>query len=170
MAVGVQEMLDMLFDMVEEAKSVPLSGDKCMLERDRVLNLIEEIQAKFPMELAEAQKLVANRNEYIATTKREVENLRKQAEMEVQRMVSEENIFNQARQRSIEIVRQAEERSRELKRSANEYCEDALRRTEEAVAEAYDEIKRSRARFRAVAGGVSPSTGGRVAYDASKEG
>ena len=169
MAVGVQEMLDMLFDMVEEAKSVPLSGDKCMLERDRVLNLIEEIQAKFPMELAEAQKLVANRNEYIATTKREVENLRKQAEMEVQRMVSEENIFNQARQRSIEIVRQAEERSRELKRSANEYCEDALRRTEEAVAEAYDEIKRSRARFRAAAGGGSPSAGGRVAYDASKE-
>ena len=169
MAVGVQEMLDMLFDMVEEAKSVPLSGDKCMLERDRVLNLIEEIQAKFPMELAEAQKLVANRNDYIAATKREAENIRKQAEMEVQRMVSEENIFNQARQRSIEIVRQAEERSRELKRSANEYCEDALRRTEEAVAEAYDEIKRSRARFRAAAGGVSPSGGGRVAYDASKE-
>mgnify|MGYP007069434360 CR=1 FL=1 len=36
-----------------------------------------------------------------------------------------------------------------MKRSANEYCEDALRRTEEAVAEAYDEIKKSRARFRA---------------------
>ena len=167
MAVGVQEMLDMLFDMVEEAKSVPLSGDKCMLERDRALNLIEEIQAKFPMELAEAQKLIANRNDYIATTKREAENIRKQAEMEVQRMLSEENIFNQARQRSMEIVRQAEERSRELKRSANEYCEDALRRTEEAVAEAYDEIKRSRARFRAAAG-ASPN-GGRVAYDASKD-
>ena len=49
------------------------------------------------------------------------------------------------RQRANEMVQQAEERSRELKRSANSYCEDALRRTEEAVAEAYDEIKKSRA-------------------------
>ena len=70
-----------------------------------------------------------------------------------------------------EVMRQAEERSRELKRSANEYCEDALRRTEEAVAEAYDEIKKSRARFRAAASATaagSPS-GGRAAYDAAAE-
>ena len=68
-------------------------------------------------------------------------------------------------------MRQAEERSRELRRSANEYCEDALRRTEEAVAEAYDEIKKSRARFRAAASATaagSPS-GGRAAYDAAAE-
>lgn len=171
MAVGVQEMLEMLFDMVEEAKSVPLSGDKCMLERDRVLDLIDEIRAKFPVELAEAKKLVAGRNDYIASAKREAENIRKQAEAEAQRMLSEEMVFNQAKQRSIELMRQAEERSRELKRSANEYCEDALRRTEEAVAEAYDEIKKSRARFRAAAGGTSAGSGhnGRVAYDASME-
>ena len=52
-----------------------------------------------------------------------------------------------------------------------EYCEDALRRTEEAVAEAYDEIKKSRARFRAAASATaagSPS-GGRAAYDAAAE-
>ena len=69
------------------------------------------------------------------------------------------------------MMQQAEERSRELKRSANEYCEDALRRTEEAVAEAYDEIKKSRARFRAAASATaagSPS-GGRAAYDAAAE-
>ena len=69
------------------------------------------------------------------------------------------------------MVQQAEERSRELKRSANEYCEDALRRTEEAVAEAYDEIKKSRARFRAVATSTTaaPAGGGRVPYDAAAD-
>ena len=30
-------MLDMLFEMIDEAKNVPLSGDKCMIERDRAL-------------------------------------------------------------------------------------------------------------------------------------
>ena len=80
----------------------------------------------------------------------------------------------QARQRANELMRQAEERSRELKRSANEYCEDALRRTEEAVAEAYNEIKQSRSRFRAAAAAInngqgSPSQGGRPIFDADRD-
>ena len=58
--------------------------------------------------------------------------------------------------------------------AANEYCEDALRRTEEAVAEAYDEIKKSRSRFRAAASaalGIQPSAGGsaRPMYDAAAD-
>ena len=71
------------------------------------------------------------------------------------------------------MIQVAEERSRELKRSANEYCEDALRRTEEAVAEAYDEIKKSRARFRAAAGVASAPAvnngGSRPIYDAAAD-
>ena len=74
------------------------------------------------------------------------------------------------------MIRQAEERSRALKRSANEYCEDALRRTEEAVAEAYDEIKQSRARFRAAAnaaassaGAQAPQGGGRTIFNAADQ-
>ena len=155
MATGVEELLDMLFEMVDEAKNVPLSSDNCMLERDRALDLIDDIRGQFPVELAEAKKLVAARNDYIASAKREADAIRKQAEAEAQRMLSEETILAQAKQRSMELMKQAEERSRELKRSANEYCEDALRRTEEAVAEAYDEIKKSRARFRAAASGTA---------------
>ena len=69
------------------------------------------------------------------------------------------------------MMQQAEERSRELKRSANEYCEDALRRTEEAVSEAYDEIKKSRARFRAAAGAAAAASSGssRPVYDAAAD-
>lgn len=173
MASGVEELLDMLFDMVDEAKNAPLSSDKCVLERDRVLDLIDDIRAKFPVELGEAQKLMAARAEMIAAAKREAEMIRKQAEAEAQRMVAQEAILAQARQRSAELMQQAEERSKELKRAANEYCDDAMRRTEEAVAEAYDEIKKSRARFRAAvsAAGIVPNAGNasRPVYDAEAD-
>lgn len=59
MASGVEELLDMLFDMVDEAKNVPLSSDKCMIERDRALDLIDDIRAQFPVELTEAKKVMA---------------------------------------------------------------------------------------------------------------
>ena len=58
MASGVEELLDMLFEMVDEAKNVAFSGDKCAIERDRALDLIDDIRAQFPMELAEAKKLL----------------------------------------------------------------------------------------------------------------
>ena len=36
MASGVEELLDMLFDMVDEAKNVPLSSDRCKIGRAHV--------------------------------------------------------------------------------------------------------------------------------------
>ena len=59
MASGVEELLDMLFEMIDEAKNVPLSGDKCMIERDRALDLIDDIRSQFPVELSEARKSTA---------------------------------------------------------------------------------------------------------------
>ena len=172
MASGVEELLDVLFELVDEAKNVPLSSDKCMVERDRALDLIDDIRAQFPMELAEAKKLMAARAEYIASAKREADLIRQQAEEQAKRMLAENEVLNQARQMSNDMMKQAEERCRELKRSANEYCEDALRRTEEAVAEAYDEIKKSRMRFRAAAGATgnpAPAAGNRPVYDAEAD-
>ncbi|MCD7948400.1 MAG: hypothetical protein LUG13_09000 [Oscillospiraceae bacterium] len=151
MATGVDELMDMLFAMIDEAKNVPLSGDKCMLERDKALDLMDEIRGQFPMELAEAKKLISSRNEYISSAKREAELIRKQAEEQARQLISQEEILLKAKQMGNDMLRQAEERSRELRHAANTYCEDALRRTEEAVSDAYDEIKKSRARFRAAA-------------------
>ena len=158
MASGVEELMDLLYQLIDEAKSVPLSSEKCIIERDKALDLLDEIRSQFPMELSEAKKLMASRTEYIAAAKREGELIRKQADDRARQILAEDELTAQAKQRSTEIIRQAEERSRELRRAANEYCEDALRRTEEAVAEAYDEIKKSRARFRSAASG---GTGGR---------
>ena len=172
MATGVEELLDMLFEMVDEAKNAAFSNDKCIIERDRALDLIDDIRAQFPMELAEAKRLLNTRTEYIASAKREADLIRQQAEEKAKQMLAENEVLNQARQRSAEMMQQAEERSRELKRAANEYCEDALRRTEEAVAEAYDEIKKSRVRFRAAAGAAAtpaPTAGTRPIYDAEAD-
>ena len=171
MASDVNELLDMLFGMIDEAKGVPLASDKCMVERDKALDLIDEIRAAFPVELAEAKKLLAARADYNASAKREGDLIVQQAEEKAKQMLAEDELLSQAKQRSAEMIRQAEERSRDLKRAANEYCEDALRRTEEAVAEAYDEIKRSRAQFRAKAAGMTePPQPQNKPFDAETEG
>ena len=168
MASGVDELFEMLYSMIEDAKNMPLSSDKCVLERDRALDLLDDIKAQFPVELAEAQKLIAARADYIASAKREADLIRQQAEEKAKQLIAEDQVLNIAKQRSAEMMRQAEERSRDLKKAANEYCEDILRRTEEAMAEAYEEIKNSRVRFRAAAGNGAANNQSRV-YDAAAD-
>ena len=176
MASGVEELLDMLFEMIDEAKNAPLSGgDKCVIARNEALDLIDDIRSQFPMELTEARKMMARRAELEAESKRKAESIVRSAEERAKQMLASDTVVLQAKQRANDMIRQAEERSRALKRSANDYCEDALRRTEEAVAEAFEEIKQSRAQFRAAAAatinnapGVQPQ-GGRSVFDADKD-
>lgn len=170
MATGVVELVDMLFDMIDEAKNAPLSSDKCVIERDKALDLLDDIKAQFPVELAEARKILNARNEYVAAAKREADEIRKRAEIEANQMVSEDQVMNQARRKANELMAQAEEKARAVRRSANEYCEDVLRRTEEALSDAHTEMKQVRSRFRSAVGGSAetPAKNSRM-YDAEAD-
>ena len=144
----VQRLLDMLYGMIDEAKSAAFSSDKCIINRDEALDLLDEIRAKLPLELKKARELIAARTEYVAGAKKEVEKMLRQAELDAKVIVSESETIQLARQKSNEIVRRAEERTRELYHVANTYTEDALRRTEEAIQAALSEVQTSRSQFR----------------------
>ena len=171
MATGVDELLDMLFDMIDEAKNAPLSSDKCVIERDKALDLIEDIKAQFPVELAEAKKILNARSEYVAAAKREADEIRKRAEIEASQMVNEAQVMNQARAKANDLMAQAEQKAKEVRRSANEYCVDILRRTEEALADAHEEMRQTHSRFRNAMGAASSAaaTGNSRMYDAEAD-
>lgn len=145
----VQKLLDMLYQMIDEAKNAPLSNEKCVINRDEALDLLEEIRAELPVELKRAKELVRARDEYVEAAKRDVERMMQKAEFEAKSKVSESEVLAAAREKGHEIVARAEERSREMYRVANDYAEDVLRRAEEAMQMAYEEAKQTRASFRA---------------------
>ena len=150
----VLELIEMLYTMVTEAWGVPLGNEKCIVERDKVLNLLDEIKAQLPGELSEARRLVNARDEYIGSAKREAESIRKTAQERARELVEEQEIVRAAKTRSNEVLAAAEKRTRELYRVANEYVDDALRRTEEAVNAALSEVRQSRANFLSAAGNI----------------
>ena len=152
---SVQELLDMLYTMITEAWGLPLGAEKCVIERDKVLDLLDEIKAQFPTELAEAKRLVAARSEFIANAKREAESIRKVAEERARQMSDEQEVVRNARAKSNEMISTAEAKSNELRRVANDYADDALKRTEEAIEEALNEVRRSRANFRSASSGMN---------------
>ena len=148
----VMELIDTLYSMVSEAWGVPLGNDKCIIERDKVLGIIEEIKNRIPDELAEAKRLVSARDEFIGNAKREAESLRRAAEEKARSMVDEQEIVRVARAKAAEMESAAAARSNALRQAAMEFIDDALRRAEESANTALAELRTSRTRFRGASG------------------
>ena len=144
---GIEELIGTLYEMVQDARSVPFSSDKCAVEREKVLDLLDEISNQLPGELKQAKTIVDSRSELITNAKREAENIMKSAQAQARQLVSQEAIYLEAKNQANDMVRAAQDKIKEL---TNDYVDDSLRRTEEAVAEALSEIRNSRSKFRAL--------------------
>ncbi len=150
MANNIEEIITTLYEMVQDAWSLPLGAEKCVLERDKVLDLLDEISNQLPGELKQAKTIVESRNEVITNAKREAENILKQAEQRAQQLMSKEEVYILAENEANEMIKNAQLKIKELKQATNEYVDDALRRTEEAISTALNEIKASRSSFMAL--------------------
>ena len=148
----VMELIESLYTSVSEAWGVPLGNDKCIVEREVILNTLNDIKAALPVELAEAQRLVSIRDEFIGKAKREAESIRKTAEDKARAMLDEEEIYRVAKAKSAELVSNAEYKSKELRRILNEYLDERLSTAEEAVSTALSAISQTKNSFRRTTG------------------
>lgn len=155
MANGVEETITTLYEMIQDAWSLPLGAEKCVLERDKALDLLDEISNQLPGELKQAKTIVESRNEVITNAKREAENILKQAEARAKQLVSREEIVQQAEQEANNMIRSAQQKIKELKQVTNDYVDDALKRTEDAISQSLSEIRDSRNKFASLVGSQS---------------
>lgn len=147
---NIEDIISALYDMVQDARGLPLAADKCILERDKVLDMLDEIIAQLPIELKQSRTIVESRNELIGQARREAENLIRQAQEQANKMIAEETIYQEAKRQCQEMVTQTKTRMAELRRASNDYMDDALRRTEEAVAMSLEDVRDTRAKFKAL--------------------
>ena len=148
---NIEELINSLYDYIQDAKNLPLSADKCVLERDKALDILDEIIARLPGELKQSRAIVESRNELIGQARRESENILRQAQEKANEMVTKEAIYVEAKRQCQDMVLQTQVRLAELRKASNDYMDDALRRTEEAIAQSLGEVKDTRAKFKALA-------------------
>ena len=146
----IEDIITALYDMIQDARSLPLGADKCILERDKVLDMLDEIIAQLPNELKQSRSIVESRNELIGQARREAEGIIRQAQEQAEAMVAQETIYQEAKRKCGEMVTQTQARTAQLRRASNEYMDDALRRTEEAIAQSLSEVRETRVKFRAL--------------------
>ena len=148
---NIEDIIGALYDLVQDARSVPLAADKCIVERDRVLDMLDEIIAQLPGELKQSRTIVESRNELIGQARREAETIIRQAQEQADALVKQEAIYQEAKRQCQEMVLQTQIRMAELRKASNEYMDNALARTEEAIAQSLGEVRDTRTKFQALA-------------------
>ena len=147
---NTEDIIGALYDMVQDARSMPLASDKCILERDKVLDMLDEIIAQLPGELKQSRTIVESRNELISQARREAETILREAQEKAKQMITKEAVYAEAKKRSEELVGQTQNKINQLRKAGNEYMDESLRQTEEAISQALAEVRETRMKFRTV--------------------
>ena len=121
--------LTQLEEMVRDAKSMPLSSS-ALLNRDEVLDLIEDLKAALPDEIKQARWVVKDREELLAKARRDAEAMVEQARAEQLRLASHEAVMQRAKEEAERIVQEADEDARRLRLEAEDYVDAKLAQLE----------------------------------------
>jgi len=148
MAHGIEDTLQILRETIDDSFTLPLGSDKCMIDKDRCMGYIDEIINNLPVELKKARSIVDNRGSVEAAAKQEAESIVKLAQQRAARLVSEQEILHTAKEQANELRKKAEAENRSLRATVNQYVEDLLKRTEETVSKALNEVRQARLEFR----------------------
>jgi F0F1-type ATP synthase membrane subunit b/b' len=153
--------LQQLQELVEEAKSMPLSSS-VLINRDEVLDLLREMQEDLPEEIKQARWIVKDREDLLAKARAEGEKIVAQAHEEQLRLARKEEIAKRAADEADRILTEAEDKARTMRDEAEDYVdaklaqfEIALRKileesqaTSRALAKTLDQVEVGRERLR----------------------
>lgn len=124
-APQVESVLRELRDLIEQARPMPLSTS-VMINQAEVLDLLNEATERLPEELRSAKWLLKQREEFLARTRREADEIIEAARQKAERLVQQTEVVKAAETRARSVLDAAEAESRRLKLEAEDFCDQRL--------------------------------------------
>jgi hypothetical protein len=120
-----EQLLKRVLDTIAGARPMPLSAS-VMINRDEVVEMLEEAIARLPEELRAARWLLKEREEFLAKVRREGEDILEQARTRAERMVQRTEVVKAADARARQIVDRAEDQARRMRLECEDFCDQKL--------------------------------------------
>jgi cell division septum initiation protein DivIVA len=154
----VYTVLDELSDIVEAARAMPMS-EKCVVNRNEVLDLLDAIRQMLPTAVQEAEVLLADRVSVVEEGYREAERvvaeanqqsraLIEQATAQQAHIVSTHEITAAALAEAEAIRSQAVAEAEQMRREVDQYVEDKFASFEASLTKTLAAVQRGRDRIR----------------------
>ena len=142
----VEDLLEEAIEILAEARPLPMSNT-VKVNRDELLHLLEQAQARLPEELRAARWLLKERDDFVAKARQEHQDLIEEGRAQVGRMVERQQIVKAAEQRARQIVAEAKEEANTLKRQVEDYCDQRLASFEMILERTSTTVRKGRERL-----------------------
>ncbi len=130
----VYEVLDKLQFEIEEASNVPLTN-KVMIDKDEILDMIDDLRASIPMDIAEAKRIREEEIRIKSQAEREAGSIVKEAREHKAHLVDNNNITKTANEEAEAIRRAARDDAMRIRVRSIEYLTNMISKTQDDLRE-----------------------------------
>jgi len=141
--MDAQAKLDQVTEMVENAKSMPLSAS-VLVNKAEMLALLDELRAALPDELREAQWVIKDRDEVIDQGRKEGDKIIADAKVEASRLVSKTEVMQTATKEAERVMEEARENARRMRLEVEDYVDAKLANFEVVLHKTLGAVERGR--------------------------
>jgi cell division septum initiation protein DivIVA len=145
--VDVHDKLDELTNLVENARSMPMSAS-CIVNRAEILGVLEELRELLPEEFRHAQLLLDDREAVVDEGRREAQRVIADAEVERDRLTSETEVVAAAERVADQIRVAAHEEAQTMRSDVDDYVDSKLANFEVALDKTMAAVRRGREKLR----------------------
>ena len=141
--MDVVELLAELEEQVEKGIEIPIIK-KTFLDKDKLLDIINDISLAIPEEIRSAKNVTADRERILAEAQRVADAKIKEAEHKAVSLIDEHEITRKANEAAEGIIEKAKKESMEIRLASRKYADDLLARVERDINEVNNRIIASR--------------------------
>ena len=145
--MNLLELVEELEDLTETSSQIPLTG-KVMIDRDELLEIINEMRNEIPTEVREAKQISTDRDTIIDNAKKEADNIIQGARSHAEEIISQDELVLQANKRADEILKSSNEESTKIREGARDYADSLLENTQKNLADIIKTLNENRQELR----------------------
>ena len=117
-------------------------GGRVAIDRRRLLDLVDQMRVAAPMELREAQELLAQKEDLLLKAREESQLLIAQAQQDVEMRLTDNELVKAAEAKAVELLRQAEDQAEAMLRETEERISARFGTAETVAAQQMEEADR----------------------------
>ncbi|MGH8999806.1 MAG: ATPase [Acidimicrobiia bacterium] len=152
----LHSLLDELREIVETARSMPLSNS-AIVNRDEVLELLDEAVDSVPEEMRRARWLVKEREEYLTRARHEAEEILSAARAQAEAMVQRTEVVRESHRLARTVIDAAEADARQIRNQAEDYVDAKLAGFEATLERTLATVVKGRRRLQAIVPAPEPA-------------
>lgn len=141
--MDILNLLERIEDIVEEASKFPLSN-KVMIDKDEILDVINEVRLKLPDEINRASWVAKERQRILNEAQSEADELIEKVQDQQKYLIEDNEITKQAQKYANQILQDAEIKADDMKQGAYKYSDEILSKLQEKINDINSIIEQNR--------------------------